>query len=79
MKQNNAECNKMSYAYIQHLVFHFVSFVSTMPQYPWLNLRPSAGVGKLIWGSMDPRHTSAWTSPESFFLRLSGILREWLC
>ena len=26
MKHNNAECNKMSYAYIQHLVFHLIYF-----------------------------------------------------
>ena len=80
MKHNNAECNKMSYAYIQHLVFHLMYFFCEYNASVSL-IKPQAlcWSRKLIWGSMDPGHASAWTSPESFCPRFSGILREWVC
>ena len=67
MKHNNAECNKMSYAYIQHLVFHLIYFFCEYNASVSL-IKPQAlcWSGKLIWGSMDPEHTSVWTSSESF-------------
>lgn len=80
MKHNNAECNKMSYAYIQHLVFHLIYlFCEYNASVSLIKPRNSAAVGKLIWGSMDLGHASAWTSPESFCPKTFWDSEEWIC